>query len=164
MHEQTGLLPLLYSFFLGILLALFVGIGVSTFYEAPPAPEYPIQLQDGKELTETDRQLEREFEEKRRAYDEELQPYNRNVSIITLGASVLFLIISMVFGKHLRVIADGIMMGGLFTLIYSIGRGFASGDTKYMFVTISVGLVVVIFLGYRRFIAHDQHPAKSAES
>lgn len=160
MHEQTGLLPLLYSFFLGILLALFVGIGVNTFYEAPPSPEYPVELQTSKEFTEEQRQIERTFEASMREYEETLQPYNRNVSIITLVASVLLLVVSMVFGRHLKVIADGIMMGGLFTLIYSIGRGVASGDTKYMFVTISVGLIVVIFLGYRQFIAHDQPVAE----
>lgn len=152
MHEENTLMKLLYSFFLGILLALFVGFGVSTFYESPTAPEYPAELQNSKELTEEQRIIERDFESEQDTYfEEELQPYNRNVSIITLAAAIIFLVVSMLFGGHLKVISDGVMMGGVFTLLYSIGRGIASNDTKYMFVAVSIGLLVVLFLGYRRF-------------
>lgn len=157
MHEENGLMKLLYSFFLGILLALFVGFGVSTFYESPTAPEYPVELQTGKEFTEEQRTVEQDFQTKQdKYYEEEFQPYNRNVSIITLAAAVIFLVISMLFGGHLKVISDGVMMGGVFTLLYSIGRGIASNDTKYMFVAVSIGLLVVLFLGYRRFTTKEQ--------
>lgn len=53
-------------------------------------------------------------------------------------------------GKE-HVINGGIMLGGLFTLFYGLMRGFASQDSKYSFVAVSVGLVIVLFLGYRRF-------------
>ncbi|QQS18821.1 hypothetical protein IPL68_02020 [Candidatus Saccharibacteria bacterium] len=55
------------------------------------------------------------------------------------------------------------MLGGLFTLIYSIGRGFASQNSKYVFIAITVGLALVIYLGYRRF-AHENLPPKKHAS
>lgn len=157
MHEENGLMKLLYSFFLGILLALFVGFGVRTFYESPTAPEYPVELQTSTEFTEDQRRVEQNFQTKQETFlEEKLQPYNRNVSIITLAAAVIFLVISMLFGGHLKVISDGVMMGGVFTLLYSIGLGIASNDTKYMFVAVSIGLIVVLLLGYRRFITKER--------
>ncbi len=39
------MLKFVYSFFLGLLLVIFVGMGVATFYESPKAPEYPRVLQ-----------------------------------------------------------------------------------------------------------------------
>jgi hypothetical protein len=54
--------------------------------------------------------------------------------------------------KKVEVISDGVMLGGLFTLLYSLGRGFASQDSKYSFISITVGLMVVLYLGYHRFV------------
>jgi enoyl-CoA hydratase/carnithine racemase len=58
----------------------------------------------------------------------------------------------LVFEKKIKILAEGIMLGGLFTLIYSIGRSFASEDAKYSFLVVSIGLVIVIYLGYHRFV------------
>lgn len=44
------------------------------------------------------------------------------------------------------------MLGGLFVLLYSLGRGFASENSKYVFVVVTVGLVTVLYLGYHRFV------------
>lgn len=56
------------------------------------------------------------------------------------------------------------MLGGLFTLFYSIGRGFASEDSKYMFIMVSVGLLLVLFLGYHRFVSPRSLQNRSEES
>jgi hypothetical protein len=59
--------------------------------------------------------------------------------------------LSLLFEKRNRVLANGVMLGSLFTLIYSIFRGFMSGDTTLTFITVTIGLGIVLFLGYRRF-------------
>jgi hypothetical protein len=48
--------------------------------------------------------------------------------------------------------ADGVMIGGLFVLLYSLGRGFASENSKYVFIVVTVGLVTVLYMGYHRFV------------
>ncbi len=81
-----------------------------------------------------------------------MEPYNRNVSIITLSTAMVLLAASLAFEKKIKIIADGVLLGGVFTLLYSLGRSFASGDTKYTFADVSIGLAVAIYLGYHRFV------------
>lgn len=163
--EDNKILKLVYTFFLGLLLAIFVGVGINTFYPSPPAPKYPIELNYyGKEPTKAQEDSQKRYDIKMQAHEEKMKPYNRNVSVITLVAAVLFLVVSIVYEKRIKIISDGIMLGGLFTLMYSIGRGFASEDSKYVFIVVTVGLIVVLYLGYHRFVApHENQPAKKAK-
>lgn len=159
--QDNKILKLVYTFFLGILLAIFVGVGIDTFYSPPPAPKYPIELNTyGKELNREQQAKQREFDKKQDAYQEKMKPYNRNVSMITLVAAVVLLAISIVSEKKIRIISDGVMLGGLFTLLYSLGRGFASENSKYVFVIVSIGLVVVLYLGYHRFVGEHEKTRK----
>jgi hypothetical protein len=152
--EQNNILQLVYTFFLGILLAIFIGVGISTFYSSPERPEYPVELNSiYKEPTKEQEAKQIEFEEKSRKFDKEiLGPYNRNVSIIALFSAVFMLFLSLVFQHKIKIMANGIMLGGFFTLLYSLGRGFASQDSNYTFIAVTIGLVVALFLGYTKFV------------
>lgn len=162
--EDNKVLKLIYTFFLGLLLALFVGAGINTFYPGPESPQYGAELNTySKEPSAEQEAKQREFDVKMEKYNKEMQPYNRNVSIITLVAAVILLTISLIYEKRIKLIADGIMLGGLFTLLYSLGRGFASQDSKYVFVMVSVGLVIVLYLGYHRFVKLEAEKAKPKE-
>jgi len=153
--EDNKVLKLVYTFFVGILIAFFVGVSVNTFYTPPVQPKYPTELNisTGKEPTTEQVKSQQNFDRQMQAFnDKQMNPYNRNVSVITLSAAVILLALSIVFEKKLKVIADGVMLGGLFTLFYSLGRGLASQNSKYVFAMVSIGLVVVLFLGYHRFV------------
>lgn len=151
---------------MGVLIVIFVGVGISAFYPAPDSPDYPTNATyyEAKEPTEEQIASQKKFDEENKAYMENMKPYNRNVSIMTLAASVILLVISMVYEKKISILADGVMMGGLFALIYSIGRGFASEDNKYVFMTVSIGLAVAFYLGYRRFVKPQSKNKKVANS
>jgi hypothetical protein len=161
---EDKLLRLVYTFFLGLIIAIFVGMGISTFYGEPKMPDYPRYsepvandpTQDAKFM-----KIQDEYDAKYKAYEKDLQVYNRNVSIISLVLAVAFLVIGLLFERKNQVIANGILMGGIFILIYSIARGFASTDTKYTFIAVSVSLLVVLYLGYRRFSAVQVAPTSS---
>lgn len=153
-----SVLRIIYTFFLGLLLAVFIGVGVNTFYEPPEMPRYPAELETySKEVTDEQAAKLRAFDAENREYQDKLKPYNRDVSVITLVAAVTLLVVSIVFQRRIRIIADGIMLGGLFTLVYSIGRGFASEDSKYLFVVVTIGLAIALYLGYRRFVHGKPH-------
>lgn len=164
--EDNKILKLVYTFFVGLLITLFIGVGISTFYPSPTGPEYPVAAETyGREPTEKEVQAQKEFEERRIQYEKnELQPYNRNVSIILIVAAVILLTLSIVFENKIKVISDGVMLGGLFTLIYGIGRGFASQNTKYVFVIITVSLASVLYLGYKRFVKSKDKVKNTIES
>lgn len=147
-------LTIVYTFFLGLILALFIGLGISTFYPGPKMPEYPTaeaQIYTDKDPTAEQIKAQREYDDKFREYDKQNKEYNRNVSVIALAGAVILLVISFGFERRNQVIANGMLLGGVFTILYSIVRGFVSEDTKYTFVAVTVGLLVALYLGYRRF-------------
>jgi hypothetical protein len=65
---------------------------------------------------------------------------------------VIILAISLVFLSKIKMIADGILLGGVFTTIYAIIRGLISEDTKFRFLIVALGLIVALTLGYIKFI------------
>jgi hypothetical protein len=76
--------------------------------------------------------------------------------MITLGLAVLALIVSLLFLNKILIISDGLMLGGVFTLVYSIILGFSTEDARYRFVIVSVGLLITLGLGYIKFIKPNQ--------
>lgn len=155
-------LRVLYTVFLGVLLALFVGVGIATFYEGPKSPDYPQEVSspeaiDGPEYQNRVVEYDRQFE----IYQNQLDSYNRNVSIISLVAAVVLIVAGLVFERRIKMLADAVMLGGIFTLLYSIGRGFAADDNRYVFMVLSVSLLLVFYLGYRRFVRTPSRAKKS---
>ena len=143
-------IKLLYTLFLGLLLATAIGVGIAAFYAAPSPPRPPefIDSQEGKIEPDEARRHEVEF----KRYEAQSETYNRNVSIIAVAFAVVLLAISMAGLKNVPIIANGLMLGGVFTLIYGIARSFGSGEQKFMFVIVLVGIVATLALGYARLI------------
>lgn len=165
------MLKVIYTIFLGLILATFIGIGIATFYPAPKAPDYPTSLMKpapvaspGQTLAPAEKQqqdqqtkAQTDFEAAQKDYQQKSELYGRNVSIIATIAAVLILIISLTFMRGILLIADGLLLGGVFTLLYGIGWGLAqSGDNRYRFLVVSVGLLVALILGYVRFVNPDK--------
>ena len=153
-------LKLVYTIFIGVLLAIFVGVGIAAFYPQPKHPETPLLLKLYKPPTEplSDPTISAQLEEEQKTFDETLKifmermaKYNRDVSIISLIAAILILIISLTLFRKILIIADGLLLGGVITLLYSVARVFGSGDDKLRFLVVSVGLVVSLILGYLKF-------------
>ena len=166
---QSNLLKYIYTVFLGILIAAFVGLGIDTFYQGPTPPEYPSKLErvatpegEAKELTEEEIAEQEEYQSKYEQFSEDMARYNRNVSIIALVAAVLILAISLGFSQKLDILADGVLFGGILTLGYGIIRGFGSDDPQFRFIVITVGLIVAVVLGYMRFVKPQMEQAVSS--
>lgn len=163
MTEKHTTLQLIYTFFLSVLLALFVGVGINAFYPPPAAPVFPAELNTyGKEqnLSTSEIAAQKDWEIKNQQYQKVMKPYNRNVSMIAVGAATVLLVLSLVFENKIKFVADGVMMGGLLTLFYSVGRGFASDNSKYQFTLISIALIGVLYMGYHRFARFHEEPIK----
>jgi hypothetical protein len=157
----------IYSIFLGLLLAIFVGAGIATFYEAPKYPEYmdgpyqskPVMAPGVTEETPEQIQLREDQQRKEKEYRVASEIYHRNVSVISVVFSVILLVLGLSLMNKIDVISDGLLLGGVMILLYSIGRGFASQDNKYQFLVITIGLIIALILGYAKFIRPQ---AKSA--
>lgn len=152
-------LKIIYTFFVGVLFAILVGVGIAAFYQGPKEPEYPSALKIPRpeerlaesvflDLRKQQENYDREF----KVFQENLEVYNRNVSIIALIAAIVTVIVSLTLFKKILIIADGLLLGGVLTLFYSIVRGFGSGDEKFRFVVVVIGFVIALTLGYIKFI------------
>jgi hypothetical protein len=157
------MLKIIYTLFLGLILAVFVGIGVSVFYNAPSAPAVPepVRLSGGEPSAETE-QAQLQYEVELEEYHNRDRTYNRNVSIVLTIAAVAMLIVGVGLSHKLDVLSDGILLGGVFTLIYAIGRGLASDDEVFRFVVVSIGLAIALGLGWWKFVRPAAGKAGSA--
>lgn len=159
------ILKLIYTVFLGLLIALFVGLGIDAFYSGPKAPDYPLSLETAKPVEcglETDEQktLRLNFEQDQKNYMEQSKTYNRHVSMIALASAILILIASLTLLAKIKMIADGILLGGTFTTAYSIIRGLMSEDSRFRFVIVTIGLIIALVLGYMKFIRPKENLEK----
>jgi hypothetical protein len=166
------LLKYIYTFFIGVLTATFIGVGISAFYEGPKTPEFPIEesipykyetepaSQSAEELR-TMREQNIRQDKAFREYQVNNRIYNRNVSVITSIAAVILLVISLTLLKKLDLLSDGLLLGGLFTQLYSIVRGFESQDSMFRFLVVTVGLITSLTVGYFKFI-HSKRNQVSA--
>jgi len=144
----------IYTIFLALLVVLFVGLGIDAFYPSPQSPEYPIELQKIGPADETAEQekIRMDFEQNQRKYEQELKSYSQNVSIISLLASIVILIISLTLLNKIEIMADGILLGGVLTIMYSVIRGVMTENSQFRFLIVTIGIVIAFILGYIKFI------------
>lgn len=145
---ENKFLQFIYTFFLGGIIALFIGLGIHTFY---PKPSYEANYNYNSSSYNSDYQV----------YQAESETHDRNVSIIALVISVLLLAASVFLEKSNRVIANGVLLGGTFLLLYSMGSSFATNDSVFSFIIVGIGLAIVLYIGHHRFTTNK--PAKKVK-
>lgn len=157
--ENNVVLELLYTLLVGVFIAIFVGVGIAAFYPQPKYPEYPTSMKYGFPEPEKNGQMSEEYKLEMEKYDQaekefqaRSQIYNRNVSILALFFSIVIVIASLTLFKKIFLIADGLLLGGVLTLLYSVIRGFGTDDNMFRFLVVAAGLIISLFLGYVKFI------------
>lgn len=158
--EHSTVFRLIYTLILGIVIALFVGVGVQAFYEPPKHPEFANVETSYKAETPSPEQQEaqRKYDNDLKAYNEQQQKYEKNVSAILVLLAVVVIAIGITFTKQFGFLSDGILLGGLFTLVHSLIRGLGAEDSKFLFLIASVAVATILFLGYKKFI--PKHSAR----
>ncbi len=153
------ILKFVYTLFIAFLFAALVGFGIAAFYVSPKEPEYPAELKVTRPEERVSESVFNQLKSKQEQYDKEIKvfqqnmkTYNRNVALVAITASIITLFVSLTLFKQILLIADGLLLGGVFTLIYSIIRGIASGDDKFRFLMVSAGFIIAVVLGYLKLI------------
>ena len=152
--SKNMILKFIYSIFIGVLFATLVGVGIAAFYPEPKPPEYPSALKIPREgglnqpVFQELKGEQEEYDKLEKAFQDQMEIYNRNVSIIAILASIITLVISLTLFKKILLIADGLLLGGVLTILYSIIRGFGSGNNKFQFIIVSLAFIISLFLGY----------------
>ncbi len=161
-------LRIIFSFFLGLMLTAFVGVGVYTFH-APP-DQYETQLRDltrreqalrdsrpSSELPAVDRDQIKELNRERVALldkaAEARKPWARSTSVILMVFATMLMALSLLRADQLPVISNGLLLGGVFTMLYGVGWIIGSDDTSVArFLVMTGALVITLGLGYVRFV------------
>ena len=163
------MLKFIYTFFIGILLVAFVGFGISAFYTEPVMPVGPnnppcdsLGPKDSTIPAQTCVSTSdmNAYNNRYNNWQKEDETYHRNVSVIAIGAAIVYLVSSLLFVTKLGMLSDGLLLGGVFTLLYGIGLGFVVQDNKYRFISVSIGLVIALVLGYLKFIKPQEAATK----
>lgn len=167
-HVRTGGLQTLFAIFLGLMVTAFVGVGVYTFYPSPDRDfRERIQALDRQQqairgtqprnmlTAEESARIQSIDEQKNRMYDENnalREAWSGRTSIVLVILATLLMAITLTAAQNLPVISNGLLMGGVFTMLYGVGWVIASATSATRFVVISIALGITLALGYLRFV------------
>jgi hypothetical protein len=166
--NQDSALQTIFSIFLGLMVTAFVGVGVYTFHPSPQADLFrQVQNLDRQEqavrnsrppdaLAPADRDRIQELNTARNALNDavrtEREAWGRSTSIILLVFATLAMAASLVGADRLPVISNGLLLGGVFTMLYGVGWISMTGTSIGRFVVMMAALVITLGLGYVRFV------------
>lgn len=138
-----------------VILAALIGLGIAAFYPAPTAPTYPsypvatpcasndVPCQTQQQALAT--QQQDQFNAAEDAYTAQMQVYDRNLFIIAnvVGIAVFAIGFWLVLAGALasNAVPVGIMLAGLWSIIYGYMRGWGSVDDQLKFF---IGLVIAV--------------------
>jgi hypothetical protein len=165
--RRSGGLQTIFSFFLALMLTAFVGVGVYTFHGPPQ--EFEAQIRDlnrqeqaiktsraPNELTPVDRDQLRDMQAQRNELSDAAQAaredWGRSTSIILIVLATLAMAVSLVRADQLPVVSNGLLLGGVFTMLYGVGWIIATDTSIVRFLVMTIALVITLALGYVRFV------------
>jgi hypothetical protein len=167
-ERQHYALQTIFSFFLGLMVVAFVGVGVNTFYPSPTETYQKQQQEISRKMealnfkssgasTDATTQaqmavLQAQQNKLQDKIDAEMKVWARNTSIILVLFATLVMGVSLLLSDQLRVISNGLLLGGLFTMLYGAGWVIFSGNSFARFAVILFALVVALGLGYLKFV------------
>ncbi len=146
-----------------IILGALINLGIAAFYPAPAYPSYPsvpmmapcppadtLCVQESEQAqAQANQQAQIQFNQEQQAYEPVIGVYNRNVFIeANIIGIILFAIgFFLAFGGvalAARGVPIGIMLAGLWGIIYGYTRGWGSVDNILkFFVGLAVALIVI---------------------
>lgn len=123
--KTNNLLQVIFAFFLGLVVVAFVGIGVNTFY---PEPDYSVALPPA------------------------FESWRLITGVILLICATVILAVSLFLPEAQGVLSNGLLLGGVFTMVYAVGMTVTAGGSLLRLVVVTVALAVTIAIGYLKFV------------
>ena len=181
-----GVLQAIFAVFLGLMITAVVGVGVYTFHPNP-GDESQEQIQalydersaiDGcnsptpnecktwNQLTTAERARAKAIDAQvttlQRASEEKSSQWRMSTSVILIVIATMLMAVALALGDSVTVLSNGILLGGLFTMLYGVGWGLASGNSVTRFLVLVAALAVSLVLGYLKFV-RGRRPAGLAD-
>src|SRR5262249_22741710 len=134
--RATTSLQTIFTIFLGLMVAAFAGVGVYTFYPSPKTDSAELRSLNREEqairisnppdgMTPQSLAKIQEISDKReQVQDAEralTEAWSLRTSMILIALATLAMAISVVRSSTLPVISNGVLLGGVFTMLYGAG-------------------------------------------
>jgi uncharacterized protein HemX len=181
-----GVLQAIFTVFLGLMITAVVGVGVYTFHPNPAADtqeQVQALYQERErlqgctsvqgctaleELTEAERAeldaIDVQVLELQEAADAQREAWSQSTSVILIVIATALMAVALLLGDSVTVLSNGILLGGLFTMLYGVGWGLASGNSLTRFLVLVAALAVSLGLGYLKFVRPRKVPADEVTS
>ena len=174
-ERESGGLQIIFAIFLGLMVTAFVGVGINTVYPSPQEP-FDRQIRDLRrqeqaatnskapaDLTPVERikiqEIRDQISKTQDASQVAMAPWGRNASIILILFATLAMAISLIRSGQLPVISNGLLLGGVFTMVYGVGMIIATATSAARFTVMTIAFVITLGLGYARFVRNRVRPA-----
>jgi hypothetical protein len=147
-----------------VILAALIALGIAAFYPAPVAPEYPntavvapivpcpsndaVCAANNAKIEQENQVAQDQYNSAETAYTNEMQVYDKNLFIIAnvVGIVVFAIGFWLIFGGITlasNAVPVGMMLAGLWSIIYGYARGWGSVDDQLKFF---IGLVIAVLV------------------
>ena len=141
-----------------VILAALINLGIKAFYPEPVPPTYPNypaaatpcatnDIQCQKAQADISNQQQATFNQQEQVYMDQMKVYNKNLFIIANIVGIIAFAIGfwLIFGAALasHAVPVGIMLAGLWGIIYGYVRGWGSIDDQLKFF---IGLVIAVLV------------------
>jgi hypothetical protein len=164
---QSGGLRVIFSFFLGLMLTALIGVGVYTFHQPPEQLDSEVRELKRREqairnsgpenrLTTADRDQIQEIMSQRNelvdAAEQARKKWALSASIILIVFATLAMAVSLVRTARAGVISNGLLLGGVFAMLYGVGWISTADTSITRFVVMTAAFLIALGLGYARFV------------
>jgi hypothetical protein len=146
-----------------VILAALITLGIAAFYPAPVAPSYPNTavvapvapcpsndtacFSNNTKIEAQQQAAQDQYNNAETAYESAMGVYNRNLFIIANIIGIVMFAVGfwLVFGVALasNAVPVGIMLAGLWSVVYGYARGWGSVDDQLKFF---IGLVIAVLI------------------
>ena len=171
-------LQMIFAFLLGLMVVALVGVGVHKFYPAPSQSDSKLQKLDSEQKAlETSQRLVGTMSSPHKAFYEKVSAdlaaekkaiqtgrnsWIRNTIIILIAFAALVLGLSIVLSERSRGIANGLLLGGLFTMWYCAAWSFTRSGPSTRWAVVAVAVLVTLAVGYLKFVRMRKPEASGA--
>lgn len=155
---DKSVLGIIYTFVLALIIAVFVGITINTFYPAPKFPgEQMVTVKNTGTPTAEQQAADAKNEALQKEYQKKQQDWAQVASIIVITAATVFVALGLFLAGKMPVLPNGVLMGGLFTIFYGVATAMMSESRYIIFGVVTASLVIIVTAGYLKFVKLETH-------
>jgi hypothetical protein len=155
----TAAVRWLYAIALGAFVAMTVGFGLVTFFPEPHAPQYPGPIAPRSvpvggtptpAQTAADERAQQDYQRDYTRWEQDRRTHHRIVLAAVTVIALACLVAGVLLAPATDVIAIGLMLGGLISLVWGLGYASSGAGSGAVFGVALVALVVLLAVGTPR--------------